>query len=514
MLTLLPLLVVILIGSIIYVSTRSRNRLASTPPGTRLGAKTVASAETPTAPSLDAVSAAGEQIGDQVRELPRDVADDLARWASAGLLTARQALAIAAHEQVVLLPTKAAPPPPPAPIAPHVLKRRRIPLVAEALGYLGGMLAIIGLVLLVSRYWRDMGTPGRAVLSGGAAAALVGAGFLVREQVDPALASLRWFLWLLGTAATGLCAGVITRDGFDVHEARQVAMACSAAVAVLSGVLWWWRERPVQQVTCLAGIAVFIGATMTQVGGGILGGGILWVAGVVAIWAGLRKRTPLPIITGSVGAATLAASTILVIAEQQGVGLPFAIATGFVLLSLALVPGLASETTEQIVMAGVGGILLLQTIPSTLVHFADHAGLVTGLVVWVVGAALIAIGARALIRLPILAEVFGGLAIIGGAALTGTQYQGFAPLFGIATSIALVALGMIPGRVLMSVLGSLGLLINVPWAIGHFFPGAGRAPLLIMVSGALIIAVAVLLTRMSGRMRTELGGSRHGSASA
>ncbi|CAB4813386.1 unannotated protein [freshwater metagenome] len=67
---------------------------------------------------------------------------------------------------------------------------------------------------------------------------------------------------------------------------------------------------------------------------------------------------------------------------------------------------------------------------------------------------------------------------------------------------------MLPGRVLMSVAGSVGLLINVPWAISYYFPGEGRVPLLILVSGALVLAVAVLLARMGDRFRSELGG-RH-----
>jgi len=79
-------------------------------------------------------------------------------------------------------------------------------------------------------------------------------------------------------------------------------------------------------------------------------------------------------------------------------------------------------------------------------------------------------------------------------------------LTGKNASVGLVALGMLPGRVLMSVFGSVGLLVNVPWAISWFFPGEGRAPLLILVAGVLILLVAVLLTRMGGRFREELVG--------
>ena len=109
-----------------------------------------------------------------------------------------------------------------------------------------------------------------------------------------------------------------------------------------------------------------------------------------------------------------------------------------------------------------------------------------------------------------IAEALGCAALIGGAALTGTQSPGFASLFGVATAIGLVGLGMVPGQVLMSLFGSVGLLINVPWAIAWYFPGQGRAPLLILTSGALILGVAVLLARLGGRFRHDLGHLGHG----
>jgi hypothetical protein len=58
---------------------------------------------------------------------------------------------------------------------------------------------------------------------------------------------------------------------------------------------------------------------------------------------------------------------------------------------------------------------------------------------------------------------------------------------------------------MLSLFGSIGLLVNVPWAIARFFPGQGRAPLLIMVSGVLIVLIAVMMAR-SGRLGRD--GSR------
>jgi hypothetical protein len=60
----------------------------------------------------------------------------------------------------------------------------------------------------------------------------------------------------------------------------------------------------------------------------------------------------------------------------------------------------------------------------------------------------------------------------------------------------------------MSLFGSVGLLINVPWTIGHYFPGRGRVPFLILISGLLIIAVAVLMARSGGRIRDEVSSRR------
>jgi hypothetical protein len=157
-------------------------------------------------------------------------------------------------------------------------------------------------------------------------------------------------------------------------------------------------------------------------------------------------------------------------------------------------------------------LALLQAAPSALGWFSADAAGVTGVTTWTVGGLLVLFGARGHTRLPLQTELLGGAGVLGGAALTWSQWHGAAPLLGIATAIALVGFGTLPGHVLLSILGSVGLLVNVPWAIGWFFPGEGRAPLLIMVTGALIIAVAVLLTRMGGRLKHDLGSMRRGAS--
>ena len=129
----------------------------------------------------------------------------LDRWRTAGLITDAQAASIEQHELTLLQAAR--------PVPAHDT-RRGIPLVAEALGYLGGTLGIVGLTLLVSRYWPDMATAGRLGLSGGAAVLLAGAGYSVHEGADPAFTRLRWFLWLVSSAAGALFAGVLATQTF------------------------------------------------------------------------------------------------------------------------------------------------------------------------------------------------------------------------------------------------------------------------------------------------------------
>jgi hypothetical protein len=179
-------------------------------------------------------------------------------------------------------------------------------------------------------------------------------------------------------------------------------------------------------------------------------------------------------------------------------------------------PGLLPAGRSALPLVIVGVAALVQSVPSSIAYFATEAGIATGLVTWTAGGLLVLIGSRGLVRTPLPAQVLGGLAMVGGAAVTGAQSDVFAPVFGLLTAVGLVGLGTFPGQVLLSVFGSLGLLVNVPWAIGRFFPGEARAPLLILVAGLVIIGVAVLLTRLGGRFRSELGGGHrhHGPPAA
>ncbi len=215
----LPLIVVLVVVAI-YFARRPRAKGRST---------TTGPVESPAGPSLPPLGSRRVESGSCAGT---DLERDLARWVAAGLLSERQSAAIVAHEEAMARAVA------PVSAPPSVPGRRRVPVVAEALGYLGGILAMVGLALVVAQYWPDMALAGRLALSGAGAIGFLVAGALVHEPSDPALARLRGFLWLLATAATGLFAGVLVADGFEAAGTETVVLACSGAVAFESGLLW------------------------------------------------------------------------------------------------------------------------------------------------------------------------------------------------------------------------------------------------------------------------------------
>lgn len=439
---------------------------------------------------------------------------DLARWQDAGLLDATTAAALLDHERSRL---RSAPAPVVAAVAPPAARAElpralqpgnRIPAAAEALGYFGGLLAIIGIVLLVTRYWTDLGLAGRLGISAGGVVVLHAAGIAAPERSDPAFARMRWFLWLVASAAAAVAGGVVAHDGIGSDAGTTIVLAGAVAVAVHGVASRWWQERPVQQLTFFAAVATGVGAFVHGVADRAAVGSAVWIVGAAFLAVGLTRRVPLAPITEVVGAIAVVVGAVVLSDDLRAYGPPFTILTAVALLALSAAPFLELEIGDRVATLPPAVVALSFGVPTTLGYYAEQGGIATGAVTWSIGVGLIALAASGRVHAAPLVEAAGAAATVGGAALTAAQVTGLGPIVGLVTAVGLVATGTRPGRVLLSLFGSIGLLINVPWAIGHFFPGEGRAPLLIAVSGALIVAVAALLARMSGRFRTELGQNR------
>lgn len=100
----------------------------------------------------------------------------------------------------------------------------------------------------------------------------------------------------------------------------------------------------------------------------------------------------------------------------------------------------------------------------------DIAAVATGSVTYMARAAIATIAARRLVRLPEAMAVAGAAALFGGAAINFGQWHGFGPTLGTVTAVVLIGLGTLPRQFGLFLLGSAGLLGNVPWLITWFFP--------------------------------------------
>jgi hypothetical protein len=456
---------------------------------------------------------------------PRPLAEQLARWVRAGIIDDLTAERIDAYERAAepvgavapdgpavhtAVPTGA--PAGSAPAAtPRPARRERpraaLSAVIEALGYLGGVLAVSGVVLLVAHYWTDLALGGRLALSGVTAAALAGAGLAVPERRNSAMARLRAFLWTLATASVGVFAAVAARDLLGDEPAGPVVACTAASVALVSGLMWWGRRRPVQQLLALSAAVVAVGTGLAEPAGSTVAGVAVWAAGAALLALGVRQRTTFPVIDVAVGAIAAAVGSIVAVAAagDPGIGLLFVVATGAAIVTLALLRGLVTDVASIVALCVIGAITVVQSLPPLVVTMADDAGIVTAAVLWVSGLSVALIGIRRLTRAPLVLEVLGAACMLVACAVAAAQSPGVATIAGLVTSMGLLGVSMLPGRVALSPVGAVGLLAYVPWSIGWFFPGEGRVPLLISVSGLLIIGVAVLMARSGHRFGTELG---------
>ena len=124
-------------------------------------------------------------------QIPHDLATRLQGWVGLGLITRAQADRIMAVERGEH----------PAPA------RRPASILAEALGYVGGVLILVATAVLVGRFWADLGVTGRLVVTFGAVALLIGVGAVV-ATAGPG-GRLRAVLWLLAVVVLGFGTGLL-----------------------------------------------------------------------------------------------------------------------------------------------------------------------------------------------------------------------------------------------------------------------------------------------------------------
>lgn len=424
----------------------------------------------------------------------------LRRWQSANLISDEEAEAIISFEEAALRDSAS---------TSTSDAERKMPLVAEALGYLGGAFAAVGVILLVARYWPDLATGWRIGIPAAVAVAGVVGGALLDEQTNDALRRLRWTLWLVGTAAIGTAGGVGMYDAlapiplYGWNDGHRVVFGAASLVAVLSGLLWAGRPRPLQQTTFLGGVMFAVGSATNEWWDISVVGAVTWFLGVSMLLIAQRQIGTYPVITAVIGAGAMMAGSLMMIDQMATAGALLLVVTSMVLIRLGQQP--LSTTNSDLVpaflMAGV--LSLVVTVPASLVQFGGDDGLIAGLLTWLIGIGSYWLGERRDMRAPEVLLAIGGAAIIAGPAIVAIESTNVGTLLGLASAVVCLAVGATPGRVALSFTGAGSLLIYVPWSIAHFFPGEGRAPLIIAASGVLIVGIALFIARSAKRLGSE-----------
>lgn len=298
----------------------------------------------------------------------------LDRWVAEGLIQAEQAARIRAAEAVrdsarppgaATTATTASPPPPSpssapadAPAEPARPAPPHRSLVVEALGYLGGLLAVIAGVLAAAELWSGITPAAELVFAIVGTLVLLGAGALVKADRDDALRRLREVLWLLSTACAFAVPAVPAAQMWH-WEGQSVALF-GASVATCYGLVLWRRTRGVlQQLAVFVCVALAVGSAIAHVdidddpwapGIGVWLLSALWAS--LALRGHVRPRT----------AALLFAAAGLVVGSQMAMSQP----AGDVLALLTVVAFMVGGIRLRAVwLLGFGAIEVITTVPQT-----------------------------------------------------------------------------------------------------------------------------------------------------
>jgi len=304
---------------------------------------------------------------------------ELGRWVALGIVTEDQAAQIRAVESGAPLE---APVPEPGPS-----------LVGEALGYVGGALVVVASLLLVGRFWDELGDGVRLALVGSAAALLVGVGLAVPAVPGTAGARLRSAVWALSTGAwTGFLA-LLLFDVLDWGDER-ATFTMLALGTVQAAVLWSAARAPLQQVVLFVGLCAtsawgVVLATPDDSTWGALAG--VAVVAVSAAWirlgaAGSLRPRELTEVLGALGAVI--GAVITQASEDWGRVVAVLVVAGVIALAVRL---------NRLPLLAVATLGLFLVVPNTIDAWFP-GDVAAPLALLVSGAALVLLALRAVRR--------------------------------------------------------------------------------------------------------------------
>jgi hypothetical protein len=233
---------------------------------------------------------------------------------------------------------------------------RRLPLVVEALGYLGAVFAAGAGFIAVRQVWPTIPAGAELAFAGVAATALLLAGIMLRTLDHPAFGRLRSVLWLASAASLAASVGLLTGPQFwDIgHVARP--LVTEAVVTAYAAALWWRSRVTLQHLAVLAGTAALVGTGIAEAWPSIApwGPGLgLWVLSL--LWGmGVHRGYLIPRTAGYAGAGIG-----LLVGAQLTMELPAGQALAIVTVAGLLAGGVALRRVLLLGLGAFGAIVIL-----------------------------------------------------------------------------------------------------------------------------------------------------------
>jgi hypothetical protein len=255
--------------------------------------------------------------------------------------------------------------------------------VAEALGYVGGVLAVVAGFIAVTELWPGITTGAQLAFAAAGTVALGAAAVLVRPGDSPALRRLRSVLWLLSTACLVAFISVLA-DQIWHFSPVDTTLVATAVATPYAAVLWWHTRAPLQHLAMFAGAATLVGTGIASVAPGLdawLPGLGVWA--LSAAWGAAAHRGYL----APRNAGYLAAGIGLLTGAQ----LTMQVAAGHV-LALVTVAGLiaAGVALRRVWLLLLGAIGVLLFVPQTASRYLPQS-VAAPLAVFAVGLALLGV---------------------------------------------------------------------------------------------------------------------------
>jgi hypothetical protein len=274
--------------------------------------------------------------------------EQLVRWSAAGLINPEQAGQIESAEA--------------APVAAGTA-HRRLPLVIEALGYLGAVIAITAGAIVLQHFWHNVPPSAQLAFAGVVAVVLLAIGAVLRTGGDPPLARLRNVLWLFSTISVAAFAAVLADQVW--HLGGSTVGLLSEGAGTACGIALWWRTRStLQHLAVFAGTAALVATAVDRIAPGASdwapGLGI-WV--IAALWGIAVYRDYLVPRT----AGFIAAGIGLLVGAQW---VMYESAAGHV-LAVGTVVGLlaAGVALRRVLLLGFGAVGAVEILPQTAIKY-------------------------------------------------------------------------------------------------------------------------------------------------